>query len=136
MRPLSFSYQRKAGMSALDPSRMPAWDAPVCEDQPVVHGVSAWLPSATHLAMVGALPSRMARCRTGCAETVDLHEDHPGGRSSSAACARGPPIRTARLSQLPQDDVVVVEREQCRQRHGDRRHDRRDGEAPPEVVEA
>ena len=33
--PRSFSHQRKAGMSSLEPCRRPAWQAPVCEDQSV-----------------------------------------------------------------------------------------------------
>jgi hypothetical protein len=31
--PVSFSYQRKAGMSSFDPSSSPAWLAPVCEER-------------------------------------------------------------------------------------------------------
>jgi len=39
-RPDSFSTQRKAGMSSLDPSRIPAWLAPVCEERSVSHSAS------------------------------------------------------------------------------------------------
>ncbi len=31
--PVSFSTHRKAGMSSLEPSRIPAWLAPVCEER-------------------------------------------------------------------------------------------------------
>ena len=35
--PVSFSTQRKAEMSSLEPSRMPAWLAPVWEERSVSH---------------------------------------------------------------------------------------------------
>ena len=37
--PVSFSTQRNAGMSSFDPSRMPAWLAPVCEERSGSHSV-------------------------------------------------------------------------------------------------
>ena len=37
MRPFSFSTQRKAGMSSLEPSRIPAWLAPVWDERSVSH---------------------------------------------------------------------------------------------------
>ena len=40
MRAVAFSTQRNAGMSSLEPSRMPAWQAPVCEERSVSHSVS------------------------------------------------------------------------------------------------
>ena len=40
MRPCSFSTQRNAGMSSFEPSRMPAWLAPVCDDRSVSHSAS------------------------------------------------------------------------------------------------
>ena len=60
----AFSYQRKAGMSTLEPIRMPHCDAPVWEDRSVCQGISRAAPSATHWAMVGASPLRIARRRT------------------------------------------------------------------------
>ena len=39
IRPVSFSTQRNAGMSSLEPSRIPAWLAPVCDDRSVSHSV-------------------------------------------------------------------------------------------------
>ncbi|MFD0382125.1 hypothetical protein ACFQ2B_05890 [Streptomyces stramineus] len=36
--PVSFSYQRKAGTSSLEPCRMPSWLAPVWLDQSVRQG--------------------------------------------------------------------------------------------------
>ena len=40
IRPSSFSTQRKAGMSSFEPSRIPAWLAPVCEERSVSHSAS------------------------------------------------------------------------------------------------
>jgi hypothetical protein len=37
---VSFSTQRKAGMSSFDPSRIPAWLAPVWDERSVSHSVS------------------------------------------------------------------------------------------------
>ncbi len=36
----SFSTHRNAGMSSFEPSRMPAWDAPVCDDRSVSHSAN------------------------------------------------------------------------------------------------
>ncbi len=66
-RPLSLSTQRNAGMSSFEPSRMPAWLAPVCDERSVSHSVSPWVPSAIQRAIVPALPSRIARRSTGSA---------------------------------------------------------------------
>ena len=38
--PVSFSTQRKAGMSSFEPSRMPAWLAPVWDERSVSHSAS------------------------------------------------------------------------------------------------
>ena len=38
--PVSFSTQRNAGMSSFDPSRIPAWLAPVWDDRSGSHPVS------------------------------------------------------------------------------------------------
>jgi hypothetical protein len=65
--PVSFSTQRKAGMSSLEPSRMPACEAPVCDERSVSHSSSRCDPSATQRAISGALPSRIARRSTGAA---------------------------------------------------------------------
>ena len=64
---VSFSTQRKAEMSSFDPSRIPAWLAPVCEERSVSHSARPCVPSATQRAMFGALPSRIARRSTGSA---------------------------------------------------------------------
>ena len=54
-------------MSSFEPRRIPAWLAPVCEDRSVSHSASRCEPSASQRAIVGALPSRMARRNTGSA---------------------------------------------------------------------
>ena len=41
IRPVGLSTQRKAGMSWFEPSRMPAWLAPVCDERSGSHPVSA-----------------------------------------------------------------------------------------------
>ena len=76
--PVSFSTQRKAGMFALEPSRIPAWLAPVCEERSVSHSIRRWVPSFSHRASTGALPSRMARLRTGAASPSISRKQHPG----------------------------------------------------------
>jgi hypothetical protein len=43
VRPLSFSYQRKAGMSWLLPRSRPAWLAPVWEERSHSQGMTWWL---------------------------------------------------------------------------------------------
>ena len=63
--PRSFSTQRNAGMSSFDPSRIPAWLAPVCDERSVSHSTSRWEPSASQAAIRGAFPSRIARRSTG-----------------------------------------------------------------------
>ncbi|EYT82971.1 hypothetical protein CF54_10195 [Streptomyces sp. Tu 6176] len=56
--PVSFSYQRKAGMSWLLPCRMPSWLAPVWLDQSVRQGVRRWVggrPGVMSAAAPGAV---------------------------------------------------------------------------------
>ena len=76
--PVSFSTQRKAGMSSFEPSRIPAWLAPVWEERSGSHSVSRWVPSAIQRAIVGALPSRIARRRTGSASPSISRKRMPG----------------------------------------------------------
>ena len=65
MVPVSFSTHRNAGIPSFDPSRMPAWLAPVWEERSVSHSVSRCEPSLAQRAMFGALPSAIARRSTG-----------------------------------------------------------------------
>ena len=75
---VSFSTQRNAGMSSFDPSRIPAWLAPVCEERSVSHSVRTCVSSASQRAMVGALPSRIARRSTGSASPSISRNTIPG----------------------------------------------------------
>ena len=76
--PVSFSTQRNAEMSSFDPSRIPAWLAPVCEERSVSHSVRRCVSSASQRAMVGALPSRIARRSTGSASPSISRKTIPG----------------------------------------------------------
>ena len=65
-------------MSSFDPSRMPACEAPVCEERSGSHSASRCVPSSSQLAIVGACPSRMARCSTGSARPSISRKTIPG----------------------------------------------------------
>ncbi len=52
-------------MSSFEPSRIPAWLAPVCDERSVSHSMKRCVSSASQRAMFGAFPSRIARCSTG-----------------------------------------------------------------------
>ena len=65
-------------MSSFDPSRIPAWLAPVCEDRSVSHSVRRCVSSASQRAIVGALPSRIARRSTGSASPSISRKTIPG----------------------------------------------------------
>ena len=65
-------------MSWFEPSRIPAWLAPVCEERSGSHSVSLCEPSASHFAMCGALPSRIARRSTGNASPSISRKTIPG----------------------------------------------------------
>ncbi len=78
IRPDSLSTQRKAGMSWFEPSRMPAWLAPVCDERSGSHSVSTYEPSAIQRAMFGAFPSRIALRKTGIARPSISRKTMPG----------------------------------------------------------
>ena len=65
-------------MSSFDPSRIPAWLAPVCEERSVSHSARRCVSSASQRAMVGALPSRIARRSTGSASPSISRNTIPG----------------------------------------------------------
>ena len=98
---VSFSTQRNAEMSSFEPSRIPAWLAPVCEERSVSHSVSRWVWSASQRAMVGALPSRNARRSTGRASPSISRKTIPGTSvwaMMPCLCAIRRAIRNARMS--------------------------------------
>ena len=76
--PVSFSTQRKAGMSSFEPSRIPAWLAPVWDERigfPLDELVRAGREPACHLRCV-AIAERSLK--HGVGEAVDLDEDDAG----------------------------------------------------------
>ena len=85
---VSFSTQRKAGMFSFEPRRMPAWLAPVCDERSGSHSTKRWLSSASQRAMFGALPSRIARWRTGSASPSISRKTRPGTSVSTRSPER------------------------------------------------
>ena len=77
-RPGRLSTQRNAGMSSFDPSRIPAWLAPVCDERSGSHSTSRWVDDWSHDAMVVAFPSRIARRSTGSASPSISRKMIPG----------------------------------------------------------
>ena len=94
--PVSFSTHRKAGMSSFEPSRIPAWLAPVCEERSVSHSASRYPSSSIQRAITGALPSRMARRRTGRARPSISRKMIPGTSVRGRAPWRRATRRTTR----------------------------------------
>ena len=90
--PVSFSTHRNAEMSSLEPRRMPAWLALVCEERSVSHSVSAWVSSTSQRAIVGAFPSRIAFRSTGRASPSISRKRIPG----SSVTTRSPDRRAMR----------------------------------------
>ena len=88
VRPLSFSYQRKAGMSSLLPSSSPAWLAPVWDERSHSQGTIRCVPRSSQRAIVGACPSRRARRRTGSARPSISNRITPGTSVRSASRTR------------------------------------------------
>ena len=82
IRSRSLSYQRKPGMSALDPCRMPQTEAPVCELQSVCQEVSTWLPERSQAARLGIDPSRTARRAVSWESASICRNSTPGGHGS------------------------------------------------------
>ena len=75
IRPVALSTQRKAGMSWFEPSRMPAWLAPVCDERSGSHSRQLVAPlghPARHVRRV-AVAHRPPQHRQR--EPVDLEED-------------------------------------------------------------
>ena len=81
----SFSHQRKPGMSQFEPCRIPDCIAPVCDDQSHSHSIIEWEPLRSQPAIVGALPSRIARTSTSCARPSISRNSTPGTSLGAAA---------------------------------------------------
>ena len=73
-------------MSSFEPSRIPAWLAPVCEERSVSHSARPYVSSATQRAIVRgvAVSHRPAQHRHG--QPVDLEEDDPGNLGGGDRC--------------------------------------------------
>ena len=127
----SFSTQRKAGMSSFDPSRIPAWLAPVCEERSGSHSTSTCEPSPSQRAMRRRMPVAHRPLQHRQREPVDLEEDDP------RRVGHDPLARAARdsLDDAQRVDVVVVRPEQHREHDADRGRDERDAERRPERVD-
>ena len=120
---VSFSTQRNAGMSSLDPSRIPAWLAPVCEERSVSHSVRRCVSSASQRAIVRgvAVAHRAAQHRQR--QPVDLQEDDPGdvGVGDDSLPARDPlrdaqRVRVIRAEQDGEHDAHGGDHERRQQR--------------------
>ena len=81
----SFSHQRKPGMSQFEPCRIPDCIAPVCDDQSHSHPTILCEPSRSQRAIVGALPSRIARTSTSWASPSISRKSTPGTSLGAAA---------------------------------------------------
>ena len=111
MPPVSFSTQRNAGMSSLEPSRMPAWLAPVCDERSVSHSAAGSRRRRSSAPSSGALPSRIASRRTGSARPSISRKRMPGHVGAGArALALGDAARH------PQRVLVVVVHPERRRR--------------------
>ena len=123
---VSFSTQRNAGMSSFEPSRIPAWLAPVCDEKSVSHSASRCVSSWSQRAISGALPSRSARRSTGQREPVDLEEDDPRDVGAHLLAL---PLRDP-LDDPEREGVVVVRAEDHLEHDRDRGRDQRGERAP------
>ena len=81
-------------MSSFEPSRIPACDAPVCEERSVSHSNSLCVPDSTQRAIAGAWPSRIARFSTGSARPSISRNTIPGVSVTS----RSPERRATRCT--------------------------------------
>ena len=126
--PRSFSTQRKAGMSSFEPSRIPAWLAPVCEERSVSHSTKRCDPSASQRAIVGAFPSRIARWSTGFARP-SISRIHDARDFRLDALARAP--RNA-LNHPDHVRVVLVRPGHHLEHRRDRRDDQRSEDSRPQ----
>ena len=76
--PVSFSTQRNAEMSSLEPSRIPAWLAPVCEERSVSHSVRRCVSVGQPAGHGRGVAVAHRPAQHGQREPVDLEEDDPG----------------------------------------------------------
>ena len=96
--PVALSIQRNAGMSTVDPCRMPHWLTPVCDDHPVSQPTSTWLPSRIQRCRVGTSPERSARRSTAWATPSSWMNTTPGTSVTTASFDRRWAWRATRWS--------------------------------------
>lgn len=107
IRPVSFSTQRNAGMPSLEPSRIPAWLAPVWEERSVSHSVRSYPSSASQRARFGALPLRIANWSTGSARPSISSMISPGSELSICVPWR---LATRRVTRIVNSSSSLVPR--------------------------
>ena len=130
-RPVSFSTQRNAGMFSFDPSRIPAWLAPVCDERSVSHSASAWEPlgePARHLRSATRV-DRATEHREREAVDLEEHDSRLRGVDRATRTPRDP------LHDAKRVRVVVGDRKQHVEDDADRRRDERRQERPEEPVD-
>ena len=113
-RPVSFSTQRKAGMSSLEPSRIPAWLAPVCDERSGSHSTSREVAVVEPARHRRRAPAAIARRSTGSREPVDLAGTGcPGRRRARGRPGAGPrgagPRTTGPGRRPPRSVLTTVE---------------------------
>src|SRR6476620_3436273 len=97
-RPDSFSYDRKAGISALLPWSSPAWLAGVVDGSWTCHSVRVWEPERTDRVIVGRSPLRIAQRSRGADRPSTWMKTTPGPVDGAApdAAPRDRPSRWER----------------------------------------
>lgn len=93
--PVSFSYQRNAGTSKLEPCRMPSWLAPVWLDQSVRQDTMRWLPSSQS-ETVGIRPLPAARRSTSYPTPSSWRKTSPGADPKAPGAPVPLPLRRRR----------------------------------------
>ena len=105
--PVDLSTQRNAGMSTVEPCRIPHWLTPVCDDHPVSHSTRWWLPSRSQRCRLGTSPDRMRPPQDGVGDAVELdehdagHVGHVGAVRSACGPGATPVGRTRRRRRAP-----------------------------------
>ena len=127
---VSFSTQRNAEMLSFEPSRIPAWLAPVCDERvrlPLRQLVRLGQPTRHR----GCVPISNGSAQHRESQPVDLEEDdsRPVGSLRATLPACDP------LNHLDRVRVVVVRAEDHLEHDADRRDDQCREQGPAEVVD-
>ena len=118
-------------MSSFEPSRIPAWLAPVCDERSVSHSTSRCVPAASQRAISGRMAVAERSLEHGEGEAVDLDEDDAGpvGANLLARASSHPLDHAQRVR------VVVVDAECDLERERRSRRGKRTRECPAERVD-